>query len=134
MKDNVISGDGRDNSQKQKCAARNVQVYYGDTPRDKRRVGLISKTKLSLPLSGPSGTVANRLFLALYHRMNDTIDILHCQRRYLELMAKTSMTVAVDRYNWRAKVGMVFQKPNRSPKSIYDNVAYGPRISGLAPQ
>ena len=80
---------------------------------------------------GPSGC-GKSTFLRCLNRMNDTIDICRVTRATSSLTAKTSTTSSVDPVQLRAKVGMVFQKPNPFPKSIYDNIAYGPRIHGLA--
>ena len=81
-------------------------------------------------LVGPSGC-GKSTFLRCINRMNDTIDICRVQGKIL-LDGEDIYDPKVDPVQLRAKVGMVFQKPNPFPKSIYDNVAYGPRIHGLA--
>jgi phosphate transport system ATP-binding protein len=78
---------------------------------------------------GPSGC-GKSTFLRCINRMNDTIDICKVTGTIL-LDGKDIYAKTVDPVQLRARVGMVFQKPNPFPKSIYDNVAYGPRIHGL---
>ena len=81
-------------------------------------------------LIGPSGC-GKSTFLRCLNRMNDTID--HCRvEGLIELEGDNIYARSIDPVQLRARVGMVFQKPNPFPKSIYDNVAYGPRIHGLA--
>ena len=79
---------------------------------------------------GPSGC-GKSTFLRCMNRMNDTIDICKVEGQ-LELEGQDIYDPKSDVVPLRARVGMVFQKPNPFPKSIYDNVAYGPRIHGLA--
>ncbi len=79
---------------------------------------------------GPSGC-GKSTFLRCLNRMNDTIDVCRVKGEIL-LDGEDIYDPKVDPVQLRAKVGMVFQKPNPFPKSIYDNVAYGPRIHGLA--
>ena len=79
---------------------------------------------------GPSGC-GKSTFLRCLNRMNDTIDICRVEGDIL-LDGEDIYDKRVDPVQLRAKVGMVFQKPNPFPKSIYDNIAYGPRIHGLA--
>ena len=83
-----------------------------------------------LTLLGPSGC-GKSTFLRCLNRMNDTIDICRIEGE-IALDGKNIYAPDVDVVPLRARVGMVFQKPNPFPKSIYDNVAYGPRIHGLA--
>ncbi|MEQ8900620.1 MAG: phosphate ABC transporter ATP-binding protein PstB [Roseovarius sp.] len=112
-----------------KIAARNVQVYYGDTHAIKDvDVDILDKTVTAF--IGPSGC-GKSTFLRCINRMNDTIDICRVEGDIL-LDGQDIYDKRVDPVQLRAKVGMVFQKPNPFPKSIYDNVAYGPRIHGLA--
>ena len=114
-----------------KIAARDVNVYYGDKQALKRRRLDIAGTQVTA-LIGPSGC-GKSTFLRCLNRMNDTI--AGCARRPARSRstARTSTTGEHRRRSQlRARVGMVFQKPNPFPKSIYDNVAYGPRIHGLA--
>ncbi|MFT4836354.1 MAG: phosphate transport system ATP-binding protein, partial [Psychromonas sp.] len=81
-------------------------------------------------LIGPSGC-GKSTFLRCLNRMNDTIDICSIKGSLL-LDGEDIYHKKMDPVLLRARVGMVFQKPNPFPKSIYDNVAYGPRIHGLA--
>ncbi|MBW7057407.1 phosphate ABC transporter ATP-binding protein PstB [Paracoccus bogoriensis] len=112
-----------------KISARNVQVYYGDKHAIKDvNVEILDKTVTAF--IGPSGC-GKSTFLRCINRMNDTIDIARIEGRIL-LDGEDIYDRRVDPVQLRAKVGMVFQKPNPFPKSIYDNVAYGPRIHGLA--
>jgi phosphate transport system ATP-binding protein len=112
-----------------KIAARNVQVYYGSTHAIKDvNVDIADKTVTAF--IGPSGC-GKSTFLRCFNRMNDTIDIARVEGDIL-LDGEDIYDKAVDPVQLRAKVGMVFQKPNPFPKSIYDNVAYGPKIHGLS--
>ena len=81
-------------------------------------------------LIGPSGC-GKSTFLRCLNRMNDIDRRLPRHRRRSRSTARTSTTASSTSVQLRARVGMVFQKPNPFPKSIYDNVAYGPRIHGL---
>ncbi|MCR9147166.1 MAG: phosphate ABC transporter ATP-binding protein PstB [Rhodobacteraceae bacterium] len=112
-----------------KISARNVQVFYADTHAIKDvDVDILDKTVTAF--IGPSGC-GKSTFLRCINRMNDTIDICKVQGDIM-LDGQDIYDKRVDPVQLRAKVGMVFQKPNPFPKSIYDNVAYGPRIHGLA--
>ncbi|MEO8530502.1 MAG: phosphate ABC transporter ATP-binding protein PstB [Deltaproteobacteria bacterium] len=112
-----------------KVAARDVQVYYGDNQAIKDvNVDILSKTVTAF--IGPSGC-GKSTFLRTINRMNDTIPICRVEG-LITLDGEDIRNPKVDPVRLRAKVGMVFQKPNPFPKSIYDNVAYGPRIHGLA--
>ncbi len=106
-----------------------VQVYYGDTHAIKD-VDIEIRDNTVTAFIGPSGC-GKSTFLRCLNRMNDTIDVARVEGR-LELDGEDIYDPKVDPVQLRAKVGMVFQKPNPFPKSIYDNVAYGPRIHGLA--
>jgi phosphate transport system ATP-binding protein len=75
--------------------------------------------------------VASHTFLRCINRMNDTIDIARITGR-IELDGADIYDSGIDVVELRARIGMVFQKPNPFPKSIFENVAYGPRIHGLA--
>ncbi|WP_225026646.1 phosphate ABC transporter ATP-binding protein PstB [Xinfangfangia pollutisoli] len=111
-----------------KITARDVQVYYGDTHAIKD-VSVDILDKAVTAFIGPSGC-GKSTFLRCLNRMNDTIPICRVEGKIL-LDGEDIRDVRVDPVQLRAKVGMVFQKPNPFPKSIYDNVAYGPRIHGL---
>ena len=112
-----------------KIAANNVQVHYGDTHAIKD-VSLDIRDKTVTAFIGPSGC-GKSTFLRCLNRMNDTIDICRVSGD-ITLDGHDIYDPKVDPVQLRARVGMVFQKPNPFPKSIYDNVAYGPRIHGLA--
>ncbi|MCX7560684.1 phosphate ABC transporter ATP-binding protein PstB [Sulfitobacter sp. F26204] len=112
-----------------KITAREVNVHYGDTHAIKNvDVDIADKTVTAF--IGPSGC-GKSTFLRCLNRMNDTIDICRVAGR-IELDGRDINHKSVDPVQLRAQVGMVFQKPNPFPKSIYDNIAYGPRIHGLA--
>ncbi|MGO4914875.1 phosphate ABC transporter ATP-binding protein PstB [Pseudogemmobacter sp. W21_MBD1_M6] len=112
-----------------KISAKDVQVYYGDNHAIKDvNVEIADKTVTAF--IGPSGC-GKSTFLRCLNRMNDTIDICRVEGQIL-LDNENIYDPKVDPVQLRAKVGMVFQKPNPFPKSIYDNVAYGPRIHGMA--
>jgi phosphate transport system ATP-binding protein len=111
-----------------KLSARDVSVFYGDKQAlinvdidviDRQVTGFI----------GPSGC-GKSTFLRCFNRMNDTIDICRVEGR-ITLDDADIYDSSVDPVQIRARIGMVFQKPNPFPKSIFENVAYGPRIHGL---
>jgi len=112
-----------------KVSARDVQVWYADNHAIKD-VSVEIEDKTVTAFIGPSGC-GKSTFLRCINRMNDTIDICRVTGDIL-LDGEDIYDPQVDPVQLRAKVGMVFQKPNPFPKSIYDNVAYGPRIHGMA--
>ncbi|WP_108837908.1 phosphate ABC transporter ATP-binding protein PstB [Tateyamaria sp. Alg231-49] len=112
-----------------KIAARDVQVFYGDNHAIKD-VSVDIDDKTVTAFIGPSGC-GKSTFLRCINRMNDTIDVCRVKGD-IRIDSEDIYDPKVDPVQLRAKVGMVFQKPNPFPKSIYDNVAYGPRIHGLA--
>lgn len=112
-----------------KISADGVDVFYGDTHAIKG-VNVEIADKMVTAFIGPSGC-GKSTFLRCLNRMNDTIDICRVSGD-ITLDGEDIYDRRVDPVQLRAKVGMVFQKPNPFPKSIYDNVAYGPRIHGLA--
>jgi len=112
-----------------KISAKKVQVFYGETHAIKD-VDIEVEDKTVTAFIGPSGC-GKSTFLRCLNRMNDTIDICRVEGDIL-LDGEDIYDKSVDPVQLRAKVGMVFQKPNPFPKSIYDNIAYGPRIHGLA--
>ncbi len=114
---------------KPKITARKVQVYYGDNHAIKD-VDVDIDDKTVTAFIGPSGC-GKSTFLRCINRMNDTIDVARIEGE-IKLDGEDIYDKQVDPVQLRAKVGMVFQKPNPFPKSIYDNVAYGPKIHGLA--
>jgi phosphate transport system ATP-binding protein len=107
---------------------RDVGVFYG--AKDALRgVSVDVRSGEVLALIGPSGC-GKSTFLRCLNRMNDTID--GCSvKGSIKIDSEDIYDPKVDPVQLRAKVGMVFQKPNPFPKSIYDNVAYGPKIHGL---
>jgi len=112
-----------------KFSARDVQIFYGDNHAI-RDVNVDIADKTVTAFIGPSGC-GKTTFLRALNRMNDTIDICRIEGSVL-LDGEDIYHPDVDPVQLRARVGMVFQKPNPFPKSIYDNVAYGPRIHGMA--
>ncbi|WP_112875163.1 phosphate ABC transporter ATP-binding protein PstB [Paracoccus endophyticus] len=110
-----------------KCS--DVQVWYGDKHAIKD-VSVDLEDKTVTAFIGPSGC-GKSTFLRCLNRMNDTIPVAKVTGRML-LDGDDIYDRRVDPVQLRARVGMVFQKPNPFPKSIYDNVAYGPKIHGLA--
>ena len=112
-----------------KFKLREVEVFYGQD-RAIKNVSLdIGKNEV-IAFIGPSGC-GKSTFLRCLNRMNDSIDICRVTGG-LQLDDQDIYDPRQDVVELRARVGMVFQKPNPFPKSIYDNVAYGPRIHGLA--
>tara|TARA_B100000809_G_C15134866_1_gene530114 strand:- start:184 stop:990 length:807 start_codon:yes stop_codon:yes gene_type:complete len=112
-----------------KMSMRGVNVFYADKQAIHSVDLDIGKNQV-IALIGPSGC-GKSTFLRSLNRMNDTIDICRVEG-HLMLEGQDIYDPKLDVVPLRARVGMVFQKPNPFPKSIYDNVAYGPRIHGLA--
>ena len=111
-----------------KISTKNVDVFYGDNHAIKDvSVDILANTVTAF--IGPSGC-GKSTFLRCLNRMNDTIDSCKITGELL-MDGEDIYAKSVDPVQLRAKVGMVFQKPNPFPKSIFDNVAYGPRIHGL---
>lgn len=111
-----------------RMSTRNVDVHYGDKQAIYGVDLDIGKNEV-LAMIGPSGC-GKSTFLRTLNRMNDTIDICRITGDII-LDGDNIYDKHMDVVNLRARVGMVFQKPNPFPKSIYDNVAYGPKIHGL---
>ena len=109
--------------------AKDVNVYYGDT-HALMGIDLDIRPKTVTALIGPSGC-GKSTFIRCINRMNDTIPSCRITGK-ITLDGQDIYDKKIDVVQLRARVGMVFQKPNPFPKSIYDNVAYGPRIHGLA--
>ena len=109
--------------------ARAVNVHYGDKHAI-RGVSIDIARNQVLAMIGPSGC-GKSTFLRCINRMNDMIDGCRVQGT-LQIEGKDAYAKNVDPVVLRTRVGMVFQKPNPFPKSIYENVAYGPRIHGMA--
>ncbi len=112
-----------------RMTCRDVDVYYGDKHAI-RNVSIDVGRNEVLAMIGPSGC-GKSTFLRCLNRMNDTVDSCRVFGDIL-LDELNIYDRSVDVVPLRAQVGMVFQKPNPFPKSIYDNVAYGPKIHGLA--
>lgn len=112
-----------------KITASAVQVYYGENHAIKD-INVDIEDKTVTAFIGPSGC-GKSTFLRCLNRMNDTIAACRVEGD-IRIDGEDIYDRQVDPVQLRAKVGMVFQKPNPFPKSIYDNVAYGPRIHGLA--
>ncbi len=112
-----------------KLTARAVNVFYDDAHALKQ-VDLDIREHEVTALIGPSGC-GKSTFLRCLNRMNDLIEICRVEGD-IRLDGEDIYDPAVDLVYLRARIGMVFQKPNPFPKSIYDNVAYGPKIHGLA--
>ncbi|MBA3050957.1 MAG: phosphate ABC transporter ATP-binding protein [Alphaproteobacteria bacterium] len=112
-----------------KIAARDVSVFYSGK-QALYDVSLDIPDKTVTALIGPSGC-GKSTFLRTMNRMNDTIPGCKVTGR-IEMDGEDINAKSVDPVLLRARVGMVFQKPNPFPKTIYENVAYGPRIHGLA--
>jgi len=109
--------------------AEDVHVYYGDNHALKG-VSMDIKNQHVTALIGPSGC-GKSTFLRCLNRMNDSISIARVEGQIL-LDGSDIHDDSLDVTLLRQRVGMVFQKPNPFPKSIYDNVAYGPRLHGMA--
>lgn len=124
MRINEAGIDARDT----KISTKNVDVFYGDTHAIKDvSVDILDKTVTAF--IGPSGC-GKSTFLRCMNRMNDTIDICRVTGD-IRLDGTDIYAEKIDPVQLRAKVGMVFQKPNPFPKSIFENVAYGLRIQGI---
>lgn len=111
-----------------KMTARDVSVYYG-AKKAIDQVSIDIATEHVTAFIGPSGC-GKSTFLRALNRMNDTIAGCRVEGT-ITLDGEDIYTSGMDVVQLRARVGMVFQKPNPFPKSIYENVAYGPRIHGL---
>ena len=109
--------------------AEDVNVFYGDNHAI-QNVSLEFGKNQVIALIGPSGC-GKSTFLRCLNRMNDSIETARVTGT-IRLDGQDIYDKHIDPVALRARVGMVFQKPNPFPKSIYDNVAYGPRIHGLA--
>ena len=112
-----------------KIVARKVDVFYGDKHALKQ-VDVDIPEKGVMAFIGPSGC-GKSTFLRCINRMNDTIPSCRVTGK-VEIDKEDIYDPKLDVVQLRARVGMVFQKPNPFPKSVFENVAYGPRIHGLA--
>ena len=114
--------------EKCKIESKKVSVFYNDK-RALNEITLSIPEKKVTSLIGPSGC-GKSTFLRCINRMNDTIDGCKMVGKIL-IDGENIYERSLDPVLLRARVGMVFQKPNPFPKSIFDNVAYGPKIHGL---
>jgi phosphate transport system ATP-binding protein len=112
-----------------KIVARDVNVFYGEK-HALQSVSVDIPERSVMAFIGPSGC-GKSTFLRCINRMNDTIPICRVTGK-IEIDEQDIYDPSLDVVQLRARVGMVFQKPNPFPKSIFENVAYGPRIHGLA--
>lgn len=112
-----------------KARARDVNVYYGSN-QALSNVSLDVYRNEVTALIGPSGC-GKSTFLRCLNRMNDVIEGCRVEGS-ITLDGQDIYSVELDVVHLRERVGMVFQKPNPFPKSIFENIAYGPRIHGLA--
>ncbi len=117
------------NNDKIKISTRNLNVYYG-AKQALFNINLDLMEKKVTALIGPSGC-GKSTFIRCLNRMNDVIDICKVDGS-IKVDGSEINEKNVDVNKIRERIGMVFQKPNPFPKSIYDNIAYGPRIHGLA--
>ena len=115
-------------SEKVKIKSKKVSVFYGDK-KALDSINLEIPEKKVTSLIGPSGC-GKSTFLRCLNRMNDTIDICRIEGEIF-IDDKNIYEKNLDPVLLRARIGMVFQKPNPFPKSIFDNVAYGPKIHGI---
>jgi phosphate transport system ATP-binding protein len=127
LKNQKTVGNIRSDNPRMTC--RGVDVFYADKQAIFNVSLDIGKNEV-VALIGPSGC-GKSTFLRCLNRMNDTIDICRVSGT-IKLDEMDIYDPAIDVVPLRAQVGMVFQKPNPFPKSIYDNIAYGPRIHGMA--
>lgn len=111
-----------------RMSCRNVSVFYGEKPAVKDVSIDIARNEV-IAMIGPSGC-GKSTFIRCLNRMNDTIEGCRVTGE-LTLDGSDIYDNRLDVVALRAQVGMVFQKPNPFPKSIYENIAYGPRIHGL---
>ncbi len=111
-----------------KISVRDLHVYYGDTHAIKG-IDADIRSNAVTALIGPSGC-GKSTFLKTLNRMNDLIDCARIEGKVL-LDGEDIYAPEIDSTVLRKKVGMVFQQPNPFPMSIYDNIAYGPRVHGI---
>ncbi|SEA78958.1 phosphate transport system ATP-binding protein [Alkalimonas amylolytica] len=126
---NLTAGLAMNAQTELKMKARDVKVFYGASEAIKGIDMDVAKNEV-LAFIGPSGC-GKSTFLRCLNRMNDTIDSCRVTG-LIELDGQNMYDPRLDVVQLRAQVGMVFQKPNPFPKSIYDNIAYGPKLHGLA--
>jgi phosphate transport system ATP-binding protein len=125
----IINESKKRDSSTVKVKADNVQVFYG-AKHALRDISLDVYENEVTSLIGPSGC-GKSTFLRCINRMNDVIDICRVEGK-ITIDSTDIYDPSLDVVQLRERVGMVFQKPNPFPKSIYENIAYGPTIHGLA--
>lgn len=112
---------------KPEIQVRNLELFYGEN-KALKNINLDIESKKVTALIGPSGC-GKSTFLRTLNRMNDLIEGVKINGEIL--IDGKDIYKEYDEIDLRKKVGMVFQKPNPFPMSIYDNIAYGPRIHGI---
>lgn len=111
-----------------KISVRDLNLYYGDNHALKN-VSMDIRKNAVTAFIGPSGC-GKSTFLKTLNRMNDLVDNVRIEGK-VELDGEDIYGEGVDTTLLRKKIGMVFQQPNPFPMSIYDNIAYGPRVHGI---
>ncbi|MCI5620374.1 MAG: phosphate ABC transporter ATP-binding protein PstB [Lachnospiraceae bacterium] len=111
-----------------KISVRDLNLYYGDNHALKN-VSMDIRKNAVTAFIGPSGC-GKSTFLKILNRMNDLVDCVRIEGK-VELDGEDIYGEGVDTTLLRKKIGMVFQQPNPFPMSIYDNIAYGPRVHGI---
>jgi phosphate transport system ATP-binding protein len=124
VSNNIAQGAGAIN----KMEIKNLSVYYGKF-RALAEINIAVQSNKITAIIGPSGCGKSTLLRA-FNRMNDLTPSAHMEGEIL-LDGENINTASVDVVDVRRRVGMVFQRPNPFPKSIYDNVAFGPRLYGI---
>jgi phosphate transport system ATP-binding protein len=110
--------------------ARNVSISYGDAPPAVKNLSLSFHDKQITAIIGPSGCGKSTL-IRTFNRINELMADVRTQGEVL-FQGQNLFSREVDPVDIRRRIGMVFQKPNPFPKTIFENVAWGPRINGLA--
>ncbi|MDC1535246.1 phosphate ABC transporter ATP-binding protein PstB [Gammaproteobacteria bacterium] len=126
--DNFVTVGNTKTLNKVVMSAKNCNVFYGNDQALKNINIEVGRSEV-LALIGPSGC-GKSTFLRCLNRLNDTIDTCRVSGQ-ISLEGEDIYSGGMDVVLLRARVGMVFQKPNPFPKSIYENVAYGPKIHGI---
>ena len=126
--DSFVTVGNTKTSNKVVMSAQNCNVFYGNDQALKNINIEVGRSEV-LALIGPSGC-GKSTFLRCLNRLNDTIDTCRVSGQ-ISLEGEDIYSGGMDVVLLRARVGMVFQKPNPFPKSIYENVAYGPKIHGI---
>ncbi|MCO6387134.1 phosphate ABC transporter ATP-binding protein PstB [Aliihoeflea sp. 40Bstr573] len=129
VQDQLNASEPRSNEMKTRVIAKDVNVFYG-AKQALFDVSVNVPDKAVIAFIGPSGC-GKSTFLRCLNRMNDTIEGCRVEGE-IRLDGQDVYDPKIDVVELRARVGMVFQKPNPFPKSIFENVAYGPKIHGLA--